>query len=78
MKFSIEWTLSKILGYLIFIVGSIFAFYFHDSTVLISMTGIGAGLLGLKQWTDTQNNKTQKFNIYNKEPITPKPKEEVG
>lgn len=52
-----DFTLSKLLGYLIFIAGVVYAFIFHDSTVIISMTGIGAGLLGLKNWSDTQISK---------------------
>ena len=82
ITWEIKFTLSKILGFLIFIIGCIYAFYFQDSTVLISMTGVGAGLLGLHQWNDTQLSKIDKSQIINskdsKDKVTQKPMDDIG
>jgi hypothetical protein len=57
LHFNLVFTLSKLAAYLILIIGSMFAFYFHDATVLISSFGISGGLLGLKNWSDSQVSK---------------------
>lgn len=43
-------TTSKLLGYIIFITGSIFAFMYKDPNIFIFSSSISAGLLGLKTW----------------------------
>lgn len=47
---SIYLTTSKILGYVIFVVGSVFAFVYKEPDIFIFSSSIAAGLLGLKTW----------------------------
>lgn len=60
IKINIILTASKILAYMIFIVGCIYAFMFHDSSILITAFSVSAGLQGVKTftagWTANQTN----------------------
>lgn len=55
--FSLYFTASKVLGYVIFIVGSIFAFINKDPNIFIFSSSIAAGLLGLKTWQSSALEK---------------------
>ena len=55
----IDLNLGKILGYLIFICGMIYAFTFKDSTVFVSASGIAGGLLGLHRYSEYQIQKKE-------------------
>jgi len=52
MKYLIELTLSKILAYVIFLIGALYSFVNKDAATLITLAGISAGLIVNKQVQD--------------------------
>jgi len=57
MKVNIEITLSKILAYLILIIGSIYSFVFQDATVLMSTFAAASTVIAVKTYTSSQERK---------------------
>lgn len=51
IKFYLNITTSKFLAYLIFIVGSIYGFYFNDSNVLIATFAASSAVTAVKSYT---------------------------
>lgn len=68
-------TTSKLLGYIIFFVGALYAFLFKSTEVFIFSASLGAGLLGLKNWNDTKIRQAEIQNSLPAGPITPTPNE---
>lgn len=50
MKNMLDWTLSKILSFLIIILGWSLAYLLRDGNVFIASVASGAGLMGLKTY----------------------------
>jgi hypothetical protein len=50
ISFALYFTASKLLGYIIFMTGALFAFLNNDPNIFIFSSSIAAGLLGLKTW----------------------------
>lgn len=48
----LKMTSSKILGYLILIIGTVVSFILKDSAVFISSAVLSAGLHGLRSWSE--------------------------
>jgi len=57
MKINIEIILSKILAYLILIIGCVYSFVYQDATVLISTFGAASGVIVTKTVTSSQERK---------------------
>jgi len=72
IKVNIEISLSKILAYIILILGSIYSFYTKESEVMIFAFSLSAGLMGLKSWDAGVTTRKQI------ESNTCKPNEEVS
>jgi len=53
VKVSIDLTLSKLLAYLVLIIGSIYSFVFNDATVLISTFGAASAIIAVKTYTSS-------------------------
>jgi len=53
IKISIEITLSKIMAYLVLIIGTIYAYYFNDTTVLIATFSAASAIIALKTYTSS-------------------------
>jgi len=69
MKLNLEITMSKILAYLVLIIGSIYSFIFKDPTVLISTFGAASAIIAVK--TFTASKERQKELEYNEGPDGP-------
>lgn len=59
IKHSYNFTLSKVLGFLIFLVGTFYAFFFKESEVMIFSFSLSAGLMGLKTWSEGLTQRKQ-------------------
>lgn len=59
IKVNINITLSKIMAYLVLIVGTIFAYIFQDMTTLISTFAAATTLLGIKTYTASRERIKQ-------------------
>jgi len=56
MKINIIITLSKIMAYIILIIGSTYAFIYKDATVLIATFSAAATIIAIKTYTSRKNN----------------------
>lgn len=50
-KFNINFTTSKLLAYIILVIGSVYAFINKDSNVLIATFSAASAVIALKTWT---------------------------
>jgi hypothetical protein len=64
IKFDINVTLSKLLGYIIVLTGIAFAVAIKDPSVFIAAAGIGGSLVGVK--TVVQDLKTKNMTLKTK------------
>lgn len=84
ISFNIYITTSKLAAYLILIIGTIFAFVYNNSEVIIFTFSLSAGLLGLKTWSEGLTRRHMDRNrrneyIYDRESYDyQKPIEEIG
>ena len=87
MKFILTFTLSKLLAYLVLLVGSAYAFMYKDSGVLIATFSASSAIIGLKTFmegrveakrlqyenqTDTTEPVTEEAEPIETEPTEPK------
>lgn len=59
VKFSIDITLSKILAYLVLIIGSVYSFYFNDATILIATFSAASAIIAVKTYTSSVERQKQ-------------------
>lgn len=57
VKVSIDITLSKILAYVVFIVGSVYSFVFVDPTVFMASMAAASSIITLKTYVDGQTKR---------------------
>jgi len=57
VKVSVDITLSKILAYLILLIGAAYSFMFQDATVLMSSFGAASAVIVAKTYTASQERK---------------------
>lgn len=57
MRFNIEFTLSKILAYLIFITGAAYAFTYQDASVMISLAATAGSVIAIKAGASAYQSK---------------------
>ena len=57
IRINIEITLSKILAYVVFIIGSVYSFYFQDSAVFIASMSAASAIIAVKTYTASQERK---------------------
>ena len=64
IKVNIVLTASKVLAYLIFVIGVVYGFVFHDPSIMITAFSISGGLMGVKTFTSgwVQNNSNATIN----------------
>ena len=72
IKFSLVFTASKLLAYMICIIGSVYGFYYSSGEIMITAFTVSASLLGVKTWID--RNNTSVTNINTKKETTEKTK----
>jgi len=66
VKYNIEITLSKIMAYVVIIIGSTYSFYYEDPNVLMSTFAAASAIIALKTWSSskeriakTENNEPE-------------------
>ncbi len=57
MKIDIRITLSKILAYLVLIIGTLYSFIYQDSGVLIATFSAAATIIGIKTYTESKEKQ---------------------
>jgi len=57
VRINVDITLSKLLAYIVLIIGSVYSFIFQDATVLISTFGAASAIITLKTYTSSQERK---------------------
>lgn len=57
IKINMYMTTSKVLAFLILVIGSVYGFYFHDSSVLIATFAASSGVQALKTYTTSKTDQ---------------------
>lgn len=57
ININIEITLSKILAYVVLIIGTVFAYMFQDTTVLIATFSASSAIIALKTYTSSRERQ---------------------
>ena len=57
VRINIEWTLSKIMAFIVLIIGSIYAFYYQDSGVLIATFSACSAIIAVKTYTSSKEKQ---------------------
>jgi len=65
MKVNIEITLSKILSYIVLVVGSVYSYIFQDASVLIATFSAASAIISIKTYMSSKER--QKKIEYNEE-----------
>jgi len=67
VKVQIILTSSKILAFTVLIIGSVYAFIFHDTTALLSSMAASSSIIALKTFTASTERKKKMETNYNEE-----------
>ena len=59
IKVNINITLSKILAYLVLMIGTIYSYMFNDTTVLIATFSAASAIIALKTYTESRERQKQ-------------------